>query len=335
MKLFRPSKKHMVYSGVGGGIGVLGVLLGGALYVVETLIRPRKRGLFDDFTFSPFELDIPAEAVVFPSLDGSHQVSGWYFPRPGATTTVLVCPGYRTRKADILGMCAPLWKAGHNVLAFEYYGHGTFVGKPITLGYREINDFLGAVAYAKERAPQNRLGVLAYSMGAAVAIMCVAKSNDVEALVADSAFATHWSAVDYNVRRAFPVPSAPFVWIADYLMWLRAGYRFHQVEPLREIGLIAPRPILIIHGSKDSLVDPNDAPRLYKAAKDPKELWIVPEAEHCGAYFADRSVYVARITTFFDEYLKKPRLQLVENTTTAQENGNDSRIPGMDISEAS
>lgn len=315
VKSFRPSLKHLLFSGVGGSIGVFGIIFAVGLYVVETLIRPKKRGIFDDFTFSPYELDLPAEAVSFPSHDGKHQVSGWYIPRPGATTTILICPGYRTRKADVLGMCAHLWKADHNILAFEYYGHGTVVGKPVTLGYDEINDFLGAVAYAKERAPETRLGVVAYSMGAAVAIMCCAKSNDVEALVADSSFATHWSVVDYHVRRAFLVPSAPFVWTADLLMGWRAGYRFHQVEPLRDIGLISPRPILIIHGGKDSLVDPHNAPRLYQAAGEPKELWIVPEAEHCGAYFADRSAYVAKVRGFFELYLKKPRLQLVEKAS--------------------
>jgi len=41
----------------------------------------------------------------------------------------------------ILGISAHLWRAGHNVLVFEYYGHGTQVGKPVTLGYREVNDF--------------------------------------------------------------------------------------------------------------------------------------------------------------------------------------------------
>ncbi|WP_189361609.1 hypothetical protein [Thermogemmatispora tikiterensis] len=50
------------------------------------------------------------------------------------------------------------WQAGHSVLAFEYYGHGEPVGVSVTLGYRELNDFLGAVAYARAPAPQARLG---------------------------------------------------------------------------------------------------------------------------------------------------------------------------------
>jgi fermentation-respiration switch protein FrsA (DUF1100 family) len=98
------------------------------------------------------------------------------------------------------------------------------------------------------------------------------------------------------------------------LLWLRAGYRFNQVEPLRDIASIAPRPILIIHNGKDSIVDPRDGVLLHAAAQEPKELWILPDADHCGAYFVDRPAYVKKVTEFFDLYLKniRPRLQLVE-----------------------
>jgi fermentation-respiration switch protein FrsA (DUF1100 family) len=324
--------KSIIFGGLGSGIGLLGIMFSVALYVVETLIRPKpKPAKFEEYSFTPYELGLPAEVVAFSPLHGDYKVSGWYIPCPQATSTILVCPGYRSRKTDVLGICGQLWKAGHNVLAFEYYGHGTFVGKSITLGYREVNDFLGAVAYAKERAPQTRLGVLAYSMGAAVAIMSCARINDVEAVIADSSFATHWSAVDYNIRRILPLPSAPFVWIADHLMGWRAGYRFHQVEPLRDIGKISPRPILIIQSGKDTIVDPRDGALLYGAAKEPKELWIIPEADHCGAYFADRDAYVKRVIDFFALHLQDahPRLQLVEAPAVEQTDINNTSVRNL------
>jgi dipeptidyl aminopeptidase/acylaminoacyl peptidase len=313
-KFRRPSLKHIVFGGVGGTLGVLSLLCGAAIYLVETLTRPKKLAPFADYTFTPFELDLPAENVEFSPRKGKHKVSGWFIPRPGATTTLLVCPGYRSSKSDMLGIATFLWKAGHSVLAFEYYGHGTQVGTHVTLGYREMEDFMGAVDYVQQRAPGTRIGVVGYSMGAAIAIMCAARTPEVEAIVADSAFATHSSVVDYNVRRALHMPSAPFAWLADYLLGWRAGYHFRQVEPLRDIALITPRPILLIHGGKDTVVDPHDAPLLYAAAQEPKELWIVPGADHCGAYFADRPLYVKNILAFFEEHLKQEpvRSHLVE-----------------------
>jgi uncharacterized protein len=340
IKHFRPSLKKILIGGLGSGIGLLGVLFAVAAYVVEMITHPKKAMFGDSYTFSPYELDLPAEEVVFPPRRGDYQVRGWYIPRPGATTTILVCPGYRTELSNVLGMSALLWKAGHNVLAFEYYGHGKVVGRSVTLGFREINDFLGAVAYAKGRDPQARLGVVAYSMGAAVAIMSCARDTGVEALVLDSSFATHRSAVDYNFHHVFHLPFAPFVWIADYLLWWRAGYRFSQVEPLRDIARIAPRPILFIHSLKDSIVDPHDASLLYAAAGEPKELWFVPGVDHCGAYFADRATYTAKVIGFFEQHLKSsPRLHLVEQTPAEQgkagATGNASSSLNAHLSEAS
>ncbi len=325
MHIPHPTQKQIFFGGFGSIISVVGMIFLVALTLVKIIIRPKRKTAFDLFTISPYELDLPAEAVTFPPLCGDYQVSGWYIPHPNATTTIVVCPGYRTRAADVLAMGAHLWKAGHNVLVFEYYGHGAPIGTSVTLGYCEVNDFLGAIAYAKQRAPQTRLGVLAYSMGAAVAIMCSAWNQEIAAIVADSAFATHKGVIDYNFRRLLHLPSAPFLWLADYLLWWRAGYHFRQVEPLRDIGNIAPRPILLIHGGKDSTVDPRDAVRLYEAAREPKELWMVPDADHCGAYFVDRKAYVAKINDFFHRHLKqaRPRLQSVESLSEEQVGAGD------------
>lgn len=296
--------KYLLFTGV---LGACGLLSGIAFYIVETITRPTKPSQSKDRTLTPFELHLPAETVTFPPHLGRHRVHGWFMPYPGATSTIIVCPGYRSSKSETLGICGFLWKAGHNILTFEYHGHGAAVGTKITLGYREQEDFLGALSYAKQRAPGTRLGVLGYSMGAAVAIMCSAQTSDVEAVVADSSFATHTRVIDYHVRRRLHMPAAPFVWLADHLLAWKAGYRFRQIEPLRDIAFLASRPLLIIHGEADTTIDPRDALLLYNAAQGPKDLWIVPGADHCGAYFADRPRYVKRVIDFFAQHFQ-PRL---------------------------
>jgi len=302
---WRSFLRLILFSSMGGSLGVLGVLFTLALSLVKVLIHPRKWTRFDLHTFTPFELGLPGEAVAFPPREGNYLVSGWYIPYPEATTTILLCPGYRCKAEYVLNLALPLWKAGHTLLVFEYYGHGAPVMTPVTLGYREINDFLGAVAYIRARAPAAGLGVLAYSMGASVALMAGAQTNDVEAFVVDSAFATHRRVLAYNFRRSVHLPFGLVALMTDQLLWRLAGYHLDQVEPLRDIGRLAPRPVLLIQGEKDSVVDPQDALLLYQAANAPKELWIVPEAEHCGAYFVDRLAYIARVITFFDLHLKK------------------------------
>ncbi len=309
MSLPQPTFKSTIISGVSGGLGIIGMIVAVALYIVHTITQPKRSvGFNEDYKISPYELELPAEEVTFSPTHGKHQVSGWYIPYPNSSCTIIVCPGYRTDRAAILGASAHLWRAGYTILGFEYYGHGAIVNEPVTLGYREVDDFLAAIDYAKQRDPHTTIGVLSYSMGAAVAIMACARSNDVEALIADSAFATHKGVVEYAVRRTLHLPFFIFAWITDILLWLQAGYHFSQVEPLRSITSIAPRPILLIHGLADTVVDPHDANRLYDAAKDPKELWLLPGADHCGVYFLDRQAYVSKVLHFFDFYLQQKRL---------------------------
>ena len=43
---------------------------------------------------------------------------------------------------------------------------------------------------------------------------------------------------------------------------------------------ISPRPLLLVHGDKDDVVDVKNATQLYEAAKDPKKLIIIKGAGH-------------------------------------------------------
>ena len=62
--------------------------------------------------------------------------------------------------------------------------------------------------------------------------------------------------------------------------------------------------LLLIHGDRDSVIPVSHAHELFAAAAEPRELWIVPGVEHCGAYFADRPAYCRRAAEFFDRYLR-------------------------------
>ena len=83
----------------------------------------------------------------------------------------------------------------------------------------------------------------------------------------------------------------------------RYGYPFQAVRPLDAVAKIAPRPLLLIHGTADTVIPVVHSYRLYEAAGDPKELWIFEGAQHCGGYFADRPAYVQRVAEFFAKAL--------------------------------
>ena len=52
-----------------------------------------------------------------------------------------------------------------------------------------------------------------------------------------------------------------------------------MVSPIRYVAGIAPRPLLV-HGSKDEVVEVSHAYKLYGSAEEPKQLSIVDGAEH-------------------------------------------------------
>lgn len=275
-----------------------------AYFFVEQLTRPQPRDPARAMTFTPWELDLPFETVAFPTQSGGHQVGGWWLPQASADRVVIACSGYRRGKADLLGIGKQLWQAGNTVLLIDLYGHGSDPGVPITLGHREVGDFLGAVDYVAGRAPGAAIGAVGYSMGAAVAIMGAARDPRVRAVVADSPFATHRGVAEHFLRQIMPnLPPDPLLNVMDPLLGWRAGYRFHEVEPLREVGQLAPRPLLLIHGTADAVIPARESEALFAAAGAPKDLWIVPEALHCGAYFVDRRAYSQRVRAFFDRAL--------------------------------
>jgi fermentation-respiration switch protein FrsA (DUF1100 family) len=86
--------------------------------------------------------------------------------------------------------------------------------------------------------------------------------------------------------------------------WLWTGYPIHTFKPVERIADITPRPLLLIHGEEDNgACTVADARRLYRAAGEPKELWIVPGAGHCNAHALFPAEYEARVRGFFDEAL--------------------------------
>jgi uncharacterized protein len=283
-------------------VGAAGVLLGAAAYATARLNRRTPEVWLSEYTFSPFETQVEGyEEIGFRTADGL-KLSGWWLPRPGSRRVVIGLAGHRSPKSDMLGIGSGLWRAGNNVLIFDWRSRGQSDIAQHSLAYYELRDAEAAVEYALERVPSAHLGLIGYSMGASVAILLGARSAAVRAVVADSPFTGIAELVAHNAARR-RLPARLVVPMADALTGWRYGYRFGSVRPVEAVGALSPRPLLLIHGSADTLIPTSHAHNLIAAAREPKELWIVEGAEHCGGYFADRAGYVGRVAEFFEQYL--------------------------------
>ncbi|HEY7281212.1 MAG TPA: alpha/beta hydrolase, partial [Actinomycetota bacterium] len=67
-----------------------------------------------------------------------------------------------------------------------------------------------------------------------------------------------------------------------------AGTIERPETPEDVIGRIAPEPVLIIHGRDDHYFDEEEAWRLYRAAGEPKALWLASRFGHAEDGFSDR-----------------------------------------------
>ena len=313
---------------VGAAAALAGVAIySGAQYIVNQLTKPQPDDPQADFTFTPWELGVPWEDVRFSTRGGTHEVHGWWLPQATTERIIIACAGYRGTKADLLGISTQLWKAGNSVLLIDFYGHGMDRGVPITLAHREVNDFLGAVDYAAGRAPEARLGAIGFSMGAAVVIQGAARDERVQVVVADSPFATHHAVVEAQFRTTLPfVPPAPFLAMADTILQRRVGYRFREVEPLRDVRGIAPRPILIIHSTGDTIIPYQHSMQIYEAAGEPKALWLVDDVPHCGAYFIDRVAYCDYVAQYFAQVLAPVGVAALASPPAAPSSANPGEI---------
>lgn len=288
-------------------VAVAAASVGVAYYAARALTAPKRPGPLDQYVMTPFETGAQYEDVTFPSEEGDIELQGWWFSRPETDRVVIACPGYRGTKSDLIGISTALWRAGFNVLLFDFHGHGSSLGAPVTLAYREVKDLFGALDYVERRMPCARIGLIGFSMGASIAIIGAARRPQVRAVVADSPFTTHEEIVAHAIHRSLRVPGAPLARLADFFIERRAGYRHGDVQPIREVGALAPRPLLLIHGTADSTIPVTHAYRMYEAAGAPKDLWLGQGAEHCGTYFLDRPTYCARVAAFFDRELASSR----------------------------
>lgn len=248
---------------------------------------------------TPWELEIPYEDVEFNASDGL-VLRGWWMPRASAQRTVIALGGHHGGKWDMLGIGAAMWRRGMNCLLFDYRGRGTSDPYINTLGLLETDDTLAAVEYALSRAPNLPIGLIGYSMGGAVSVMAAARDERIGAVVADSPFASQHEVIKMYIRNNLRwLPSSPAARLFESFL----PYDVRKVEPIRDVSSLSPRAVMFIHGNCDTLTDPRDSEALYEAAGEPKELWLLPDVDHCGAYFADRVAYVERVGAFLERHL--------------------------------
>jgi pimeloyl-ACP methyl ester carboxylesterase len=180
------------------------------------------------------------------------------------------------------------------VVSFDFRGHGRSGGLS-TLGDREIKDLDVVVAYARQLGYQ-RIGLVGFSMGASIVVRYAGLIGGVDAAVSVSGPGRWYYRGTERMRRVhFAVEHRVGRLATRMLMKTRISpnrWDPTPVPPYEAAAQISPIPLLVVHGDKDLYFPVEHARQLYDAARDPKELWLIPGFAHaesgCGNGLADR-----------------------------------------------
>ena len=313
---------------VGGLLILSGLLTLGYVaissYIAEELVYETPKPIAK----TPASLGLRFANVSFPSRDDQISLKGWLIPGvlPDGRLTVdriiVVVHGTRTNREDpgahLLELTVALARNGLGVLSFDMRGMGESPPAPLSMGNLEQRDVLGAVDFLRSGTPPfpelgrpRIIGGLGISMGASTLLLAAAIEPGIRAMVSDSAYAEIVPILEREIakRSVAPIGRVPGVLAPAALVMARLfyGVDFFAARPVATIARIAPRPILLIHGTADDYVPISNFRELNAAATSASgahvTTWIVPNARHAQAFKKAGAEYVTRVVAFFDAAL--------------------------------
>lgn len=248
---------------------------------------------------SPAEVGLAYRDVTLTTSDGL-ELAGWYIPGRQPNAIILV-HGIDANRAALLPHAAVLAGAGYPLLLFDLRGHGQSEGSEITYGYREVLDVQAAADYLLALPEIKQVGALGTSLGGAAVVRAAAVDPRLRAIVVESSFSSLTEAVEEAFEDRSIFPKWPFAPLLVALAEQRLGMKVSDVDSARDVAAVSPRPVLIIHGTADSLFPPDHALKMYAAAKDPKTLWLIEGLGHSSPITDHEAEYRERVVTFFEE----------------------------------
>jgi pimeloyl-ACP methyl ester carboxylesterase len=199
---------------------------------------------------------------------------------------IIVAHGFTLnwQRPSVWGVATRLNRFG-GVVSFDFRGHGRSGGLS-TVGDQEIKDLAVAVAYARELG-YARIATVGFSMGASIVLRHAGLLGGVDAVVAVSGPGRWYYRGTKPMRRVhFAIERRIGRLIVANVLNTRISNGRWDPEPMppaQAAALISPVPLLVVHGDQDPYFPVDHAEEIFAAAREPKDLWIVPGFGHAEA----------------------------------------------------
>lgn len=283
-------------------------MLVGLLFAFDAL-RPAKIIIGN----KPEDFELPYENVTLLTEDNL-RIAGWYIPQnniispaappaggppTGGAAAIIILHGYPAEKSDMLSFAKVLHGDFTTLLIdFRYFGESE--GSYTTVGVKEILDARAAVDFLQKRGHE-RIGMLGFSMGGAVALMTAAKDERVNAVVAYTPYA-NLKSIGRDVYGTLFFLKYPLIEIMSIAAKLFLNLDISEASPEKLANKIN-MPVLLVHSRNDRTIPFSHALVLEKALSHNSNLetYFFDAGRH-GALPSD---FNERIADFFNRYLKK------------------------------
>lgn len=246
----------------------------------------------------------PHEVVNLLSRDGV-VLSGHWFANPNPKRIVLAMHGWRSSWYRDFGMAADfLLDSGCSVLFVEQRGQNGSGGAYMGLGLMERYDCLDWVQWLIRRCGESLpIYLTGISMGATSVLMAAGEELPpcVHGIISDCGFTSPRAISKHVANKNLHIPFELRSGIAEYLFHRRLNMGLDEYSTLDAMRACKV-PVLLIHGAADRFVPVSMTKENYEACQAPKELFIVPGADHGMSYYRDREGYENVVEQFWKKW---------------------------------
>ncbi len=297
--------------------GIIGAI---AIFFRNRLVSPPREYLWA----TPGDLNLAYEEANFPAKDGV-QLAGWFVPadsdsrRKGAT--ILLAHGWLWNRlgisaedalsniigatpVDLLRLAYSLHKDGYHIFMFDSRNHGeSAAAPPVTFGWQEAEDILGALEYLNGRSDvdSQQIGAIGFSAGANALLYALPQTDQIQAVVLVQPTTISHFARRFAANLAGPLGSLALS-LTEILYRAAGGPPFSALNPSFPASQSGDTPILFIQGRGDPWGSTDDVSQMATVSPQARGPLFVDSVDRFGGYqYAVDNPKI--LTAFFEQHL--------------------------------
>jgi len=175
-------------------------------------------------------------------------------------------------------------RLGLSVFVMDYRGYGKSQGDFPTESQVYEDAQLAWDYLVKQRGINpNQIYIYGHSLGGAIAIDLAVRHPEVAGLIVEGSFTSTRAMVEFQKGLFWMFP-------IDFLL----TQRFDSLSKVDRLQM----PVLFIHGTADNVVPVEMSKKMFEAAPEPKQLYIVPDGGHTNVAHIGGAEYLQILSQF-------------------------------------